>query len=134
MLTSPSTFGTSVITPAVPDLMSELGVSRTLALVSLTVYMMGLVFGPIISAPLSEQYGRKVIYVATCPVFMLFMLGAAFSKNIGSLLVCRFFAGFVGSPVMAVTGGTNADVFEPQLRAISANVFFSSGFLGPSLG
>jgi MFS family permease len=46
-----STFGTSVYTPALAEIMAEFNVSRTVALIGITVYTLGLAFGPIISAP-----------------------------------------------------------------------------------
>jgi MFS family permease len=66
------------------------------------VYTLGLAFGPVISAPLSERFGRKLVYLLSAPIFMLFTLGAGFSKTFGSLLVCRLFAGLTGSPALAV--------------------------------
>ena len=109
-LTGHSTFGTSVYTPALADIMAEFNVSRTAALVGITVYTMGLAFGPVFSAPMSEKYGRKIVYLLSSPVFILFTLGAGFSKSFASLIVCRFFAGLTGSPALA--GGAGSKLFE----------------------
>lgn len=128
------TFGTSVYTPAVFDIMDDFHVSRTAALVGLTVYTLGLGFGPIFSAPLSEAHGRKIVYMISSPIFMLFTLGAGFSKSFGSLVVCRFFAGMTGSPALAVGAGTNADIFPPKSRAVATSMFLAAPFAGPSLG
>lgn len=133
-LTCGSTFGTSVYTPALADIMSEFNVSRTAALVGITVYTLGLGFGPIMSAPLSEKHGRKIVYLLSSPVFMLFTLGAGFSKSFASLIVCRFFAGLTGSPALAVGAGSNADLFPPHQRAKITAVFLMAPFMGPSLG
>ena len=122
------------MTPAVPALVSEFNVSRTTALVSLTLYTIGLVFGPIFSAPLSEQHGRKIVYIVTAPIFVIFVLGTGFSSSIAALLVCRFLAGLVGSPVLAIAGGTCADLFEPRVRALATIGFIMAAFLGPCLG
>jgi MFS family permease len=129
-----STFGTSVYTPSVFDIMDDLQVSRTVAILGLTLYTLGLGFGPVFSAPLSERHGRKIVYMASAPIFMLFTLGAGFSKNIAALLVCRFFAGLTGSPALAVGAGTNADLFPPRVRAVTTSLFLIAPFLGPSLG
>jgi len=114
--------------------MADFNISRTAALVGITVYTMGLAFGPIFSAPLSEKYGRKPIYVFTSPIFMLFTLGAGFSNSFASLVVCRFFAGLTGSPALAVGAGSAADLFPPHKRAKISAVFIMAPFLGPSLG
>lgn len=114
--------------------MQDFHISRTTALVGLTVYVLGLAFGPILSAPLSEKHGRKPVYLISGPVYMLFTLGAGFSKSYASLVVCRFFAGLTGSPVLAVGAGTNADLFPPQQRAVVTSMFLMAPFLGPSMG
>ncbi|KAF3007906.1 hypothetical protein E8E13_011074 [Curvularia kusanoi] len=128
------TFGTSVYTPALADIMADFRVSRTAALVGITVYTMGLAFGPVFSAPMSEKYGRKIVYLLSSPIFILFTLGAGFSKSFASLIVCRFFAGLTGSPALAVGAGSNADLFPPHKRAKITAVFLMAPFAGPSLG
>lgn len=114
--------------------MQRFGVSSTAALLGLSLYVVGLAFGPMLAAPISETYGRLVVYRLSLPVFMLFTLGAGFSQNFASLLVCRFFAGFTGSPVLAVGAGTNVDMFPAHLRAIATSTFLMAPFLGPALG
>ncbi|KAF2260915.1 MFS general substrate transporter [Lojkania enalia] len=128
------TFGTSVYTPALADLMHDFHISREAALIGLTVYVVGLAAGPVLTAPLSESHGRKIVYIIFGPIFMLFTLGAGFSQSFGSLIVCRFFAGLTGSPALAVGAGTNADLFPPQQRAVVTSMFLMAPFLGPALG
>jgi MFS family permease len=114
--------------------MRDFNVSRTAALVGVTVYTLGLALGPVISAPLSETHGRKIVYLTSIPISMLFTLGAGFSKSFASLIVCRFFAGTAGSPPLAVGAGTNADLWLPHQRAAVTSVFLAAPFLGPSIG
>ena len=40
-------------------------------------------------APLSELYGRRVMYVSTLLFGLIFIIPCAVSKNIATLLVCR---------------------------------------------
>jgi MFS family permease len=129
-----STFGTSVYSPSIFDIMSDMHISRTAAILGLSVYTLGLGYGPVFSAPLSEKHGRKIVYMGSVPISMLFTLGAGFSKHLAPLLVCRFFAGVAGSPPLAVGAGTNADLFPPRVRAITTSIFMVAPFLGPSLG
>lgn len=128
------TFGTSIYTPALADIMQHFQISRTIALLGLTTYTLGIGFGPMLTAPLSEGHGRKVVYLVSSPIFMLFTLGAGFSKSFAAFCVCRFFAGFAGSPALAVGAGTNADLFPPRQRAVATSMFLMAPFAGPSLG
>jgi MFS family permease len=114
--------------------MRAFDVSRTVALLGLTFFTLGIGLGPMATAPLSEFYGRKIVYLVSSPIFMLFTLGAGFSKSFYSLVICRFFAGFAGSPALAVGAGSNADLFPPRQRAIATSMFLAAPFAGPALG
>ena len=74
-------------------------------------FTLALGFGPALGAPISETFGRVVVYKVATPIAMLFTLGAGFSQTITQLIITRFFAGLFGSPVLAVGAGTNADLW-----------------------
>ena len=78
--------------------MMHLNVKMQLAILGLSLYLLGVAFAPIITPHLSERYGRQVVYLATLPIFCLFIVGGSFSHSFGALAVCRFFAGFFGGP------------------------------------
>lgn len=61
-------------------------------------------------------------------------MGAGLSKTFGALIICRLFAGMAGGPVLAIGGGSNADLFAPKDRALTAAAFTMAPFLGPALG
>lgn len=96
--------------------------------------MLGLGFGPVLSAPLSETYGRRAVYLIFFPPSLLFTLGAGFSKSFATLVVCRFLAGLLGSGCLAVGAGTNSDLFSPLHRAVASAIFLLAPFFGPALG
>jgi hypothetical protein len=54
-------FASSVITADVVGVVEEFGVSEEVALLSITVFVVGFGVGPMVFAPLSEVYGRRVI-------------------------------------------------------------------------
>jgi len=87
-----------------------------------------------ISAPISETAGRKMVYVILFPISLLFTLGAGLAKSFVTLLICRFLAGLIGSGALAVGAGSNSDMLPPLARAPVASVFILCPFLGPSLG
>lgn len=128
------TAGSSIITPSTPEIAEHFHVSRTASILSLSLFVLGLGIGPTIAAPISETFGRSVVYKGSGPIYMLFILGAGFSKTFGGLLVCRLLAGMAGGPVLAVGAGTNADLFPPRTRAIASTFYVTAPFLGPALG
>ncbi|KAH7205377.1 major facilitator superfamily domain-containing protein [Fusarium redolens] len=113
-------FGLAAYSPARVEVQHEFNVTSTVSILPFSLYVYGLAFGPMISAPLSETYGRRFIYVYITPISLLFIVGAGFAKNIATLIICRFFAGAIGSSPLAVGAGTIMDIWH--------------AFLGPALG
>ncbi|KAK4493737.1 hypothetical protein PRZ48_014922 [Zasmidium cellare] len=127
-------FGSSVYTPAIASIMADMGVKREVALLPFVFYLLGLAFGPVLAAPLSETFGRRIVYIGALPLFAAFTLGAGFSSNIASLIVCRFFAGASSSPGLSIGSGTTADVWGPNERSAPMAIFVTSVQMGPVFG
>lgn len=115
--------------------MAEFDVSQTVAILSGTLYMLGLAFGPMIMAPLSEFIGRRWLYLVTSSSIIAFAGGAGAAQNFATHLICRFFCGFLGSAGIAIGAGTIVDVWGVTQAGKLARLLFICGpFLGPSLG
>lgn len=87
-----------------------------------------------IFAPLSEVYGRRVIYASTLLVAVVFIIPCALSKNIGTLLVCRAIDGIAFSAPMTLVGGTLADLWRNEERGVPMAAFSAAPFVGPAIG
>ena len=129
-----STFMSSIYAPGYKQIMVEFNVSSSVSLLGVSLSCLGLAFGPMIAAPLSETAGRLIIYRLSLPISALFVLGSAVSDSLASVLVCRFFAGFFGSPALSVGSGTIADIWVPGHRTRATAFFLMAPNLGPSLG
>ena len=115
------TFSSGVYAPGVDAIAKRFDVSATVSLLGLSLYVLGLGFGPILAAPLSETFGRRVVYLVSLPISSLFILGAGLAQNFATLAICRFLAGFFGAPTLAVGAGTNADLWPPVVRAVPSS-------------
>ena len=129
-----STFGASVYSPGIQDVIAEFGVSEELAILPLSIYTVGLALGPLIGAPLCETLGRKVVFLTTTPIFAAFTLGAGFSQSIAALVVCRFFAGLFAAPAVGNASATIIDYTAGRYRAISMAFYYSIPQLGAIFG
>lgn len=129
-----SPFGSSVYTPGHEQVMVRFGVSEEIALLPFALYLLGLSFGPVIAAPTSETFGRRIVYLSALPIFAAFTLGASFAQSITSLIVCRFFAGLFSSPGLSIGTGTISDLWPPEHRGAPMSVFITSVQMGPALG
>jgi MFS family permease len=69
-------------------------------------------------APLSEVLGRKIIYVVTLFVAIIFIIPCAVAPNIGTLLVCRAIDGIAFSAPMTLVGGSLADLWRTEERGV----------------
>ncbi|KAL6851830.1 MFS general substrate transporter [Trichoderma novae-zelandiae] len=127
-------FASSVYTSGADDVSSHFGTSQTVSLLGLSLFLWGLGLGAIIAAPVSEYYGRRIVYLTTIPVFGLFILASGLAQNFITLAICRFLSGFFGSAVVSVGGGTNADLWSPTLAGFVYPFYFVSPFLGPAFG
>ncbi|KAK9452519.1 major facilitator superfamily domain-containing protein [Dipodascopsis uninucleata] len=90
--------------------------------------------GPMIYSPMSEFYGRRIIYILSFIFYLAFQFPVAFGKNIETILINRLISGLAGSAFMAVAGGTVSDLFPPKDMGAPMMVFTASPFLGPSFG
>lgn len=128
--------GSSLYVAAVPELQIRMNISQTLGIAGLTFYLLGLAFGPVIASPISEVIGRRYIYISSLAISMLFTMGVGLAPNIRTILVLRFFAGYFGSPPMAIAGGTMSDLWgnSPAQMSIAMAFFCVAAFLGPVVG
>ncbi|KAM5347714.1 hypothetical protein ACJ41O_007538 [Fusarium nematophilum] len=128
-----SSFAGAIYAPAQEDVMGEFHLGPHEAVLPLSLYNLGLAFGPLVGAPLSETYGRKTVFVATTPIFVLFMLGSGFAGSITSLVVCRFFAGMFASPNINNASATIMDFTSSQYRGASLGIYYSLPSLGATI-
>lgn len=129
-----STLAASIYAAGHEDVAAEFHVSRTLALLPLSSYNLGMAFGPMIASPMSETFGRKAVYLTTTPLFALFVLGSGFSHNLPALTICRFFAGLFGAPGVSIASATIADTTPPHKRGTPLAAYYTIPFVGSLLG
>lgn len=65
---------------------------------------------------------------------MIFTLFVTTSKDLYSVLLCRFLAGACGSAAYVIPPGLFVDLFDPIGRAIGYMAFATAAFIGGSLG
>jgi len=120
-----------------PDSVTQhFDVSVTTALVGLTVFVAGYGVGPMIWSPLSDfpAVGRLPVYVVTLVIFVGLQFPTIYANNIHTLLAMRFFAGFFGSPCLAIGGATMGDMFRPKHLAYAIGVWGCGAVCGPVIG
>lgn len=127
--------GSAIVTGDLESPAAFFGVSQeVIILSSVTVFVIGFGVGPLVFAPLSEELGRKIIYVSTLGLAVIFIIPCALAQNIQTLLVCRLLDGIFFSAPMTLIGGSLADIWEAHERGKAMAVFSAAPFLGPVMG
>ncbi|VUC23920.1 unnamed protein product [Clonostachys rosea] len=125
----------SVLAPGVPQLMEEFESSSSiLASFVVSVYVIGFAAGPLLMAPLSEIYGRRMVYHVCNLGFVVFAVACAVAPSLGSLIAFRFLGGVFGSAPITNGSGTIADMVRPANRAAAMSALIVGPLLGPVVG
>ena len=121
--------------PGVPEVMSEFDSTNIeLASFVVSIYVLGYAFGPLLIAPLSELYGRLVIYHSCNVLFVIFTVACALATNLNMLIGFRFLEGTFGSAPLTIGGGTIADMIIQQKRGAVMSVWAMGPLMGPVIG
>ncbi|KAI8683389.1 MFS domain-containing protein [Fusarium keratoplasticum] len=134
-LTFITPLASSIFAPGVPKLMVEFEeTNQELAAFVVSVYVLGFAFGPMLMAPLSEVYGRTIVYHICNILFLCFTVGCALAPNMAALIVFRFLAGSFGACPMTNGGGSISDMIAQEKRAVAMSAFSIGPLIGPILG
>ncbi|RDB22078.1 Efflux pump atB [Hypsizygus marmoreus] len=128
------TCASSVATFTEEGVANEFHISQLVTVLSLSLFVEGLGLGPLLVGPLSEVYGRNVIYRVSYGLFFVFAWPVAFAPNAYIYLMFRFITGFCGSAFLSVAGGSVSDLFSDATVANPMAVYTISPFIGPVLG
>jgi predicted MFS family arabinose efflux permease len=128
------TFASSAYSGGVQEVINVFDVSLTVAILGVSLYVLGFAIGPLLWAPVSEMFGRQHVLFVTLGCTTVFLAGSAGSQNIETLLILRFFAGSFGSAPLTNAAGVIADIFTAGERGLATSIFALAPFLGPALG
>ncbi|KAH7909491.1 major facilitator superfamily domain-containing protein [Hygrophoropsis aurantiaca] len=109
-------------------------VSHEVTVLGISLFVSGLGAGPLLVGPLSEVYGRNIVYRVSYLLFFIFTFPVAFAPNIGVFLFFRLITGFCGSAFLSVAGGSVSDMFDNDTVANPMAVYTMSPFIGPVAG
>lgn len=123
-----SQFPIDVYTPAMPDMITELGTTTTLVQNSVSAYVLGMAIGLLPVGVIADARGRKPVLLVCLGLLVLASLGIAATSDIWILLVLRFVQGLGGCACMVIVYAIAADTSRgTQLTSLS-------GWLGASWG
>ena len=129
---------TDMYLPALPTVQNDLGISASVAQMTLTMTLIGMAVGQIFLGPISDRYGRKVPLLIGMILFTIATAGCVLAENIWLFLLFRFLAGFAGSSGIVIARAIARDVCEgaelTRFFAILMMVYGLAPILAPVLG
>ncbi|KAG5981755.1 hypothetical protein E4U55_002584 [Claviceps digitariae] len=127
-------FTSSAYSGSVSQVNKEFHAPNQVAILGVSLFVLGFAIGPLFWAPFSELYGRQKLFFITYMVLTAFNAAGAAAPNMTALIVLRFMAGAWGSSPLTNSGGVIADLFSARERGIATSIFALAPFLGPALG
>lgn len=127
-------FNSAVVTADLEGVAETFHVSEEVALLTITLFVVGFGVGPMAFAPLSEIFGRRPVYAVTLAFAVIFTIPGAVAQNIETLLITRFIAGVAFSAPMSLVGGTLVDMWRNEERGVPMSFFSAAPFIGPGVG
>ncbi|CAK3997345.1 related to fluconazole resistance [Lecanosticta acicola] len=126
-----ATFASSIFSPAQTYVGNEFHIGREVTTLTTSLFVLGYACGPVVFAPISELYGRRLPVIIAAFAFGIFNIAVAVAKDTQTLMICRFFAGFFGSAPLALVGAIFADMYNNKYRGLAVSLFGAMIINGP---
>ena len=134
LLVMNATFASSSPSGCFQGIAEYFDVSMEAAGLTITLFLLGYVAGPLIFAPLSEFYGRRWIFYITFTLYLVFNFLCAFAPNFASLLIGRFLTGTFVSAPLSNGPALLSDLWGPLELGNAMACFSGLLWIGPALG
>lgn len=122
--------GSAMFASAAEDLKRIYHIGTSVAALPTALFILGFAAGPVIYGPLSEMVGRKPVLAVSTLGYICFEFGTAAAKDLQTIMICRFFAGFIGSAPVVIPAAVMVDIFNGKTRGIGVACFGSILFGG----
>ncbi|KAG2168240.1 hypothetical protein VTO58DRAFT_100958 [Aureobasidium pullulans] len=134
MLALAASLGSSIISPAEREIAEYTGISNEVAVLLISMYIIGFAVGPLIWAPTSEVWGRRISMLPAMVALALFSIGTAVGKNAQTMIICRFFSGVFGSAPVSNVSAALGDIWPPKSRGVAMTFYAVAVVGGPTIG
>ncbi|KZT30674.1 MFS general substrate transporter [Neolentinus lepideus HHB14362 ss-1] len=129
-----ATFASSAPSGVIVQLIEEFGMGREVATLAISLFVAGYCVGPLVWGPMSEQYGRRPVFLVAFLFYTGFQVGCALSPNTGAILVFRLLGGMFAAAPLTNSGAILSDIWDAKQRGKAMAFFTIAPFAGPAIG
>jgi len=104
---------------------------------TVTIYQLGQIIAMPVAGKISDQFGRKKVYLISAAVFTVTSLACGLSSSIGMLIAFRFIQALGGGAFMPSATGIVSDHFgrdRDKALGMFTSIFPIGGIVGPVFG
>ncbi len=104
---------------------------------TVTIYQLGQIIAMPVAGKISDQFGRKKVYLISAAVFTVASLACGLSSSIGMLIAFRFIQALGGGAFMPSATGIVSDHFgrdRDKALGLFTSIFPIGGIVGPVFG
>lgn len=134
LVTMSATWASSAYSAGTAQVAEHFHVSKQVSTLGTTIFLLGFGIGPLLWAPLSEVYGRRLAVLIPMFIAISFSFGSATAKDFQTLMLTRFFGALFSSAPVTNAGGVLGDLFSPSERGIAMAGYAMAVVGGPVLG
>ncbi|VDC02269.1 unnamed protein product [Peniophora sp. CBMAI 1063] len=129
-----ATFASAAPSGIVPQMMEQFGFGQEVGALTISIFVAGYCLGPILWGPLSEEIGRRPVFIIAFTFYTGFQVGCALSRNTASIIIFRLLSGIFAAAPLTNSGGVVTDLWKSEARGQALTFFAVAPFAGPALG
>lgn len=133
-VTMSATWASSCYSAGTAQVAEHFRVGMQVSVLGTSLFLVGFGIGPLLWAPLSEVYGRRIAVFAPMFVAICFSFASGTAQDFQTLMITRFFGAFFASAPVTNTGGVLGDLYSPAHRGIAMAGYAMAVVGGPVLG
>ncbi len=130
--------GHDIFIPSIPNIAEGLNTATNQVSISISAIFLGNAIGTLFHGPLADRFGRKIIILWVLGIYAITALVAAFSPNVETLIMFRFFQGLALSGGRVLSATVARDLFEKEkLGKVMSDIMFItaiSAVIAPLIG
>jgi len=128
-----SVVGLTILTPALPLITTELGVSTSAVQQLLTIYLVALAIGQLLFGSVSDRFGRRPVLLFGAFMYTAGSIAAFFSADIVVLGILRALQGLGAAACTAMSRAMVNDMFERDEAARQLSTIAIALAVAPAL-